>query len=184
MIAVFDQLVEATPAAPAQLRRALREWLEQLRWPAEGTDELVLAVNEAATNSVEHAYLDAEPGAERSLRVHAELATPQGELDGLRHIVVEVMDAGRWKPPPAGPGNRGRGLLMMRSVTRALEVKSGPAGTRVRMVSHPGHRAAPVALTKRIDQALHSQTAAWPGPTSGPASGRRARSSERATADD
>jgi len=162
MTTAFDQLLKATPVAPSVLRRRFRDWLTQTGWPADGIDELVLALNEAACNSVEHAYLHAGEGEDRPLRVHAELIAPPGELNGSRQVVLEVTDAGRWKPPPQCPRNRGRGLQMIRALAASVQIEPGPRGTRVRMVSRPAQPS--TAVGAQIDQVLHRHTAPWPGP--------------------
>jgi anti-sigma regulatory factor (Ser/Thr protein kinase) len=119
---------------PALARRLLREWLANQRWPLDEADDLVLAVSEAVTNAVEHAY----PSGNRGIVVleAAEIAGP----DGACHVVATVTDDGRWRPPPVDPGNRGRGLAMMRASTHALELDSSSAGTRVTMTSRPVRR--------------------------------------------
>ncbi|MGH3995534.1 MAG: ATP-binding SpoIIE family protein phosphatase, partial [Pseudonocardiaceae bacterium] len=57
-----------TAAVPARLeqlaplRRTLRQWLTATAVDQHTAQELVLAVGEAVTNAIEHAYLDSEPG--------------------------------------------------------------------------------------------------------------------------
>src|SRR5690242_7588991 len=55
-------VVYAEPAAPSIVRRSVRGWLEASAWPTPGMDEVVVAVNEACTNAVEHAYPPGNPG--------------------------------------------------------------------------------------------------------------------------
>jgi anti-sigma regulatory factor (Ser/Thr protein kinase) len=47
---------QAHPDQLASLRAEVRRWLTPLPFTDEAKDDLVLAVNEAASNSVEHAY--------------------------------------------------------------------------------------------------------------------------------
>ena len=116
---------------PALARRLLRQWLTGQRWPPDEADDLVLAVSEAVTNAVEHAYPTGHFG---TVRLEAnEIAGP----DGARHVVATVSDDGRWRPPPRDPGNRGRGLAMMRAATYALRLDNTGTGTRVTMTSRP-----------------------------------------------
>lgn len=120
---------------PALARRLLREWLASQRWPPDEADDLVLAVSEAVTNAVEHAY---PPGNRGIVRLEAaEIAGP----DGASHVVASVADDGRWRPPPDDPGNRGRGLAMMRAASHAVELNCTSTGTRVTMTSRPVRRA-------------------------------------------
>jgi anti-sigma regulatory factor (Ser/Thr protein kinase) len=84
--------------------------------------DIVLVVNEACSNSAEHAYRGQEPG---MMRVAAALE------DG--HIQVQVADSGSWKTPPADPGTRGRGLLLMRTLSERVELDGTAQGTTVAM---------------------------------------------------
>ncbi|WP_280344056.1 SpoIIE family protein phosphatase [Nocardia neocaledoniensis] len=113
------------PAAAAELtglRRDLYRWFATAAVPHDLAADLVAAANEACSNSVEHAYRDAEPG-----RVTL-TATCEGD-----RVVIEVADSGRWIPTPTDPGFRGRGLEMMRVLTEDLEFGHDENGTRVRM---------------------------------------------------
>jgi anti-anti-sigma factor len=47
---------------------------------------------------------------------------------------VTVSDSGSWRPPPADPGFRGRGLQLLRELTAGVEVDGGATGTVVRFV--------------------------------------------------
>ncbi len=113
------------PAAAAELtglRRDLYRWFATAAVPHDLAADLVAAANEACSNSVEHAYRDAEPG-----RVTL-TATCEGD-----RVVIEVADTGRWIPTPTDPGFRGRGVEMMRVLTEDLEFGHDENGTRVRM---------------------------------------------------
>src|SRR3954471_9852136 len=46
----------ATWVAPSIARERVEEWLRAQQWPPAQADELVLAVSEAVSNSVEHGY--------------------------------------------------------------------------------------------------------------------------------
>jgi serine phosphatase RsbU (regulator of sigma subunit)/anti-sigma regulatory factor (Ser/Thr protein kinase)/ABC-type transporter Mla MlaB component len=113
------------PAAPEQLgtlRRAVAGWADAVGMGEDGVTDLQLAVGEAATNAVEHAYRGREPAF-----VRVELArAPMGAID------VRVGDAGRWRPPPVDPGFRGRGLSLIRDIAEDVAVEPGPDGTTVR----------------------------------------------------
>jgi anti-sigma regulatory factor (Ser/Thr protein kinase) len=53
------------PAVPESLRHArnqLTRWLAGLGWPANGVVDLILAVNEAVADVVDHAHPAADPG--------------------------------------------------------------------------------------------------------------------------
>lgn len=88
---------------------------------AVGSD-IVLAVNEAATNCVEHAYLNNSDG----------VMVVEATVDGGR-IVVCVSDHGEWRTPSTEPTTRGRGLPIIRALGNDVEVMRSTSGTTVRM---------------------------------------------------
>ncbi|MDT5243799.1 MAG: hypothetical protein QOD36_1175, partial [Mycobacterium sp.] len=45
----------------------------------------------------------------------------------------QVSDSGSWKPPPADPGTRGRGLLLMRTLSERVDLDGTAKGTTVGM---------------------------------------------------
>jgi anti-sigma regulatory factor (Ser/Thr protein kinase) len=117
-------LVPAAARELAGVRRALRSFLGGLGVPDLTIDAVVLASSEAATNAIEHAYLEpyAEPG----------MVGITVEVDGAVH--VEVRDAGRWKDLPSAT-NRGRGLTIARTVMDAVRVYRSPSGTTVSLTT-------------------------------------------------
>jgi anti-anti-sigma factor len=114
------------PAAPSQLRvlrRAVQHWAEESVLAPAVIEDLHLALGEAAANAVEHAYPDAErPG-------QVSVALDPGTDGSVR---VTVTDGGTWRPVPADPGFRGRGLQMISTLGVDVELNAGPAGTVLR----------------------------------------------------
>ena len=53
----------ALPASQRVVRHAVARWLEGAHWPEDGVEDITVAVTEAVTNVIEHAYLDHDPGA-------------------------------------------------------------------------------------------------------------------------
>jgi serine/threonine-protein kinase RsbW len=105
-----------------------------LRWMARdfacdrGADEglagdVMLAVSEAVTNAVKHAY-PARGGGEVEL-----LAT----VAGGKQLEVIVRDEGAGFRPGASQEGLGAGLMLMRECAEAVEVDEGPEGVTVRM---------------------------------------------------
>jgi GAF domain-containing protein/anti-sigma regulatory factor (Ser/Thr protein kinase) len=114
------------PAVPAQLgemRREVRAWARAAALPADQLGDLQLTLGEAVANAVEHAY-PREPG---GVRYRLALRVDGG-------VEVEVRDDGRWRPRPADPGFRGRGLLIIDRITHATTVEPTASGTTVRFV--------------------------------------------------
>ncbi len=112
----------AIPARLSDIRRRLADWLRCASVPESLAADIVLVVNEACSNSAEHAYRGREPG---TMRVEA--------ARDDRHIHVKVTDSGSWKTPPADPGTRGRGLLLMRTLSEAVDLDGTAGGTTVGM---------------------------------------------------
>jgi anti-sigma regulatory factor (Ser/Thr protein kinase) len=49
------------------------------------------------------------------------------------HVRICVVDSGSWKTPADDPGTRGRGLLLMRTVSDQVDVSGSNDGTSVEM---------------------------------------------------
>jgi anti-sigma regulatory factor (Ser/Thr protein kinase) len=113
---------DAIPTRLSDVRHQLAAWLGRAGVPESLAADIVLVVNEACSNSVEHAYRGREPG---TMRIEATRDGP--------HIHVQVTDSGSWKTPPANPGTRGRGLLLMRALSDGVELDGTAAGTTVGM---------------------------------------------------
>ncbi|MFC4949151.1 ATP-binding protein [Pseudonocardia sp. GCM10023141] len=106
----------------ADARTRLHAWATAVGLSSDVVADVVLAGYEAMANAVEHAY----QGEGR----HVELcATCTG--DGF--ATVSVRDRGRWRPPPADPELRGRGLILIRELADEVEIDQGAAGTSVLM---------------------------------------------------
>ena len=109
----------AVPASLAPLRRALSRWLDANGVAPKVAYDIVLAVNESATNAIEHAY---GPG------------TASFDFEAVRHgdeVEVIVRDQGHWRP--ARGEHRGRGLNVMRATMDDVDVERGTAGSEVRL---------------------------------------------------
>jgi PAS domain S-box-containing protein len=121
---------DATPRRLSDVRRRLNTWLRANEVPIQLAADIVLVVNEACTNCVEHAYRGRDPG---RMRVEADV----GDGD----VQIRVADFGSWKTPPADPGNRGRGLLLIRAVSDEVELDGTDAGTTLELTFRlPQHR--------------------------------------------
>jgi anti-sigma regulatory factor (Ser/Thr protein kinase) len=119
--AVFTSLLRADPERLHPMRHALKDWLTGLGYGEDRIGEEDLAVGEAATNAVEHAYRDGEPG-------EVQIQAWVGPDDAL---VVTVRDFGRWQDLPA-EGLRGHGARIMQALAQVRTVRS-PAGTTVHL---------------------------------------------------
>jgi anti-sigma regulatory factor (Ser/Thr protein kinase) len=105
----------------AAIRAALRGWLAAFALSDELEDDVVLAVNEAASNSIEHAY------APETLNGTVELTlwTEHGS------ICVEIVDHGEWRYRSCSATYRGRGILIMERLMTLATIHYDGSGTRV-----------------------------------------------------
>jgi anti-sigma regulatory factor (Ser/Thr protein kinase) len=120
--AVPDELRVELPATPAVLsltRHMLGRWLKAKGAGDSTAAEVVLAVNEACANAIEHAY----PPGPASFELSA------SEADG--ELAIAVRDSGCWRESqdPA----RGRGARMMSAAMTDVHVNRTENGTEVLM---------------------------------------------------
>jgi serine/threonine-protein kinase RsbW len=115
--------VPAVPESVGPLRRAARRLAERCGASDQLLADVTLAVSEACTNVVIHAYRD-EPGT---------LALSGEARDGQVRFVVE--DEGDGLSPRADSPGLGLGLPLIARLTQQFEVLPGRAGrgTRIRM---------------------------------------------------
>lgn len=115
----LDIDLPAEPESLAVARHRLERWLVDAGASRDDIFVIRLAVNEACTNVVEHAY-----GPERGLtfRLLAERSATG--------VLVEVADTGRWR---ASRGRGGLGLQMIEQVMDGLDIERTASGTTVRM---------------------------------------------------
>jgi len=89
-----------------------------------------LAVSEAASNVVEHAYLE-EVG---NIEIAGQVTVKSG---GARIVELTVQDHGRWRPIPEQSENRRRGIRLMKAAVGELVIDGTEHGTRVQMRGRP-----------------------------------------------
>ncbi|MBV9012383.1 MAG: ATP-binding protein [Pseudonocardiales bacterium] len=123
----------ADPVAPSVARQQVREWLAAWSWPADQSDDIMLAVSEAVSNAIEYAYLEQPPGVV-DIRGGVE-TTP----DGGQRATITVRDHGRWRPAPCDDENRRRGIPLMHAcmATVAITQPNDRPGTQVVLRSKP-----------------------------------------------
>ena len=130
------------PAHPGQLapmRAQVRHWLAPLAMTGDAEDDMVLAVNEAASNSVEHAYLPATADDTVELTFWTE---PHA-------VCIEIRDYGTWLVPSGRPSARGRGIEIMQRLMALVLIHHDPRGTQV-LLRHPLPGAPAAALRVAI----------------------------------
>jgi anti-sigma regulatory factor (Ser/Thr protein kinase) len=109
-----------------ELRHVLSGWAGEHGLGAQAVEELVLAVNELATNSIRY-------------------GGGQGKLLSWREdeaLVCEIQDAGHiedpliGRSPPAPNKHTGRGLWLVHQLCDLVQIHSTPSGTAVRVHKH------------------------------------------------
>jgi PAS domain S-box-containing protein len=111
---------EAFAGQLVKVRHRLAAWLRAADVSDALVADIVLVVNEACTNCVEHAYRGQRIG---KMLLEAKVADGQ--------VRTRVTDTGSWKTPATDPGNSGRGLVLMRALSDTMALKSTPTGTAV-----------------------------------------------------
>jgi anti-sigma regulatory factor (Ser/Thr protein kinase)/anti-anti-sigma regulatory factor len=132
------------------VRRRLGAWLAGLGMGEQDRVGVMVAVGEACANAAEHAYRGSEPGP-MSVAAHV-------DVDGV--LTVVVRDEGTWRPPDRDPGDRGRGLLIMRQLVDTVVFEEEPQGTTVTLSLRlrrtpdvdPGHPVNPAGASVSVDR--------------------------------
>ncbi|WP_308163921.1 ATP-binding protein [Nonomuraea sediminis] len=99
------------------VRHLAQDYARRLGLDEETVGDLVIAVNEVATNAVTHG---SQAGRLRTW------------LDGT-DLVIEIHDDGTWKPGPKPGAVGGMGLWVARRLSAHLTVRAGAAGSTVVM---------------------------------------------------
>jgi anti-sigma regulatory factor (Ser/Thr protein kinase) len=117
----FETRVGATPSIVGDVRKAVVAFASELGF--DDTGQIALAVSEAITNAVVHAYRDANVG---DVRVVA--------CDEPDRLVVVVRDYGSGMLPRADSPGLGLGLPLISQMTDDLQIEAAEgAGTLLRM---------------------------------------------------
>jgi anti-sigma regulatory factor (Ser/Thr protein kinase) len=150
---VSRQWSHEAPALPREVpafRHGLVAFARTLELEDRLVGDIALALTEAVTNAVIHAYVGQDPGT-----VQASAAEGDGEL------VVRVWDAGHGMRPRSDSPGLGLGLPTIGRLARHFDVGPGPdgAGTEVRMTFAapqlvPAGRPADAARRDRVEAIL------------------------------
>ena len=120
----------AVPASVAQARRAVVDFAGQHGATPAALAAIELALSEATTNAVQHAYIDSDaPG--------PVLITAEPNETCLK---VAVQDEGTgMRPRPDSPG-LGLGLPLISQMTQSFEVQQAPGGGTILCMRFDLHR--------------------------------------------
>ena len=114
--------VPANAAQLGPLRRTLQQWLLAAGVTEADSVPVQIAVSEAVSNAIEHAYPPERPGA---VALDADIGR-----DG--QLRLRIADTGRWRAPGTDGGYRGRGLALMRATMDTMTI-TRDAGTVIRV---------------------------------------------------
>ena len=123
------QVWPARAGALTPIRREVRRWLAPLEVIPEAEADLVLAVNEAAANAIDHAY-----------RTGADTGDDTGDGRDVVEVffwtepgavLLEVVDHGQWRPPGPHAAGGGYGIALMHRLVEAVLIHHDARGTRV-----------------------------------------------------
>jgi serine/threonine-protein kinase RsbW len=121
MAIAFEARYPGTPRGVSVLRQAMAGLANDCGMDAEGIADVRLAVTEAATNAVIHAYAEVDG----ELRVTA--AVDDGEL------TIVICDAGPGLVERENSPGLGLGLAIIANVVERLKIASRPGGTEIHM---------------------------------------------------
>jgi anti-sigma regulatory factor (Ser/Thr protein kinase) len=117
----FEATYPSTPSGVGALRREVAAFADRAGMRDDGIGDIELAVSEAATNAVVHAYRESEG------RLHV-----RAYVDGTELIIIVADTGSGLAPRPDSPG-LGLGMPLMASVTTRFSVVSQGQGTEVHM---------------------------------------------------
>ena len=117
----FEARIPGTPLGVRMLRREMAGIAKDCGMDAEGIADVRLAVTEAATNAVIHAYAKAE----------GELSVTAAMQDG--ELAIVVGDTGPGLVERRDSPGLGVGLSVIAGVAERLKIVSDPGGTEIHM---------------------------------------------------
>lgn len=121
MVTAFESSFPGTPVGVRMLRREISAIAAGCGMDADRVADVRLAVTEAATNAVVHAY-EKQPG---GLTVRADVR--EGELE------IVIADTGQGVAAGRDSHGFGLGLPLIASVASRFNIRSRPVGTEVHM---------------------------------------------------
>ena len=141
----FDITLPAHPSSLVQVRQALRRLSRAAGLDDDRTFALQVAVGEAITNVIEHAYGPSGGIPRLYARREGDVVRVTARREGDA-VVVEVTDRGRWRSDRAAFEQRRRGIQLMQGLADSVDIRTAPSGTTVRLaVSSSASAGAPLA---------------------------------------
>jgi anti-sigma regulatory factor (Ser/Thr protein kinase) len=125
----LELAVPAVASSLRDIRAAAKRWLTTIDARPEDVMDVLLAVGEATSNVVEHAY------GPRGGVVHVRLELQRPD------VVVTVRDTGHWRSPRGD--NRGRGTHIIQAVTDEVTIDRRSNGTELVIRRRVGQAGSP-----------------------------------------
>lgn len=121
-------------ASASLARERIEHWLRMNHWPSR--HDIVFAVSEAVSNSVEHGYriTHDDIGHTGIIEVYGQILTSS---EGCGQVEITVRDYGRWRPDRTRHSNRRRGIAIISTTMEHLTVNGTDQGTTVTFRSPP-----------------------------------------------
>jgi serine/threonine-protein kinase RsbW/stage II sporulation protein AB (anti-sigma F factor) len=119
----FEATFPSNPPGVGAMRRDVAAFAHRAGLDEDGVADVRLAVSEAATNAVVHAYREDEDQGELQVRAF---------VDGPELVVI-VCDTGLGVAPRADSPGLGLGMPLMATVTTRFQVISDGRGTEIHM---------------------------------------------------
>jgi serine/threonine-protein kinase RsbW len=122
----LDLVLAADWVSPSVARNEVRTWLRAHGWTPPQMDDIVLAINEAVSNSIEHGYGigEGDPAGTGTVELRGEITDHQ--------VTFTVRDRGVWRRPVDDPkSTRGQGIRLMRACMDHVTVDVNEDGTTV-----------------------------------------------------
>ena len=113
------------------IREDVRGWLRPLELTEGARQDLVLAVSEAASNALAHAY----PEPSDAASIGRDTVEMTYWIDDGR-VWIEIVDQGAWVTPKDSADGHGLGIPMMQRLVDSVMIQYGARGTSV-LMSHP-----------------------------------------------
>lgn len=124
----YEQLLHlVVPAKPeylSLLRVVVAAVAGDAGFTEEGVADIKVAVSEASTNVIRHAYQETCPHDQRTIEINC--------FENSGHIHIEVHDHGAGIPLPP-PASEGLGLGIISSLMDNVDVETGTSGTTMTM---------------------------------------------------
>lgn len=122
---ILHLVVPAKPEYLSLLRVVVAAAAGDTGFTEEGIADIKVAISEASTNVIRHAYEDGAAPDERTIEINC--------FENSGHMRIDIHDHGRGIPLPP-PASEGLGLGIISSLMDSVDVETGDTGTTMSML--------------------------------------------------